>query len=148
MSLMTLFLADTYAKCELDLQNFINLCKEIGVPLAPDKTVAPCRVIEFLGITLDAEQMEARLPQDKLAKGRALLEEFLTKEKVTLRELQSLIGVLNFACTVVIYMFGGPVDADGAVVRVVGAVVAEIVRHRAMALVTGDFTPLFLMGLR
>ena len=97
-----LFLADTYAKCELDLQNFINLCKEIGVPLAPDKTVAPCRVIEFLGITLDAEQMEARLPQDKLAKGRALLEEFLTKEKVTLRDLQSLIGVLNFACTVVI----------------------------------------------
>ena len=55
-----LFLAHTYAKCELDLRNFINLCKEIGVPLAPDKTVAPCRVIEFLGITLDAERMEAR----------------------------------------------------------------------------------------
>ena len=41
-------------------------------------------------------------------------------------------------------VFGGP--ADEAVVRVV--VVAEIVRHRAMALVTGDFTPLFLTGLR
>ena len=76
-----LFLAHSYAKCELDLRNFINLCKEIGVPLAPDKTVAPCRVIEFLGgITLDAELMEARLPQDRLAKGRALLDEFLTKE--------------------------------------------------------------------
>ena len=97
-----LFLAHTYAKCELDLRNFINLCKEIGVPLAPDKTVAPCRVIEFLGITLDAERMEARLPQDKLAKGRALLGEFLSKEKVTLRDLQSLIGVLNFACTVIV----------------------------------------------
>ena len=42
------------------------------------------------------------MPQDKLAKGRALLGEFLTKEKVTLRDLQSLIGVLNFACTVIV----------------------------------------------
>ena len=83
-----LFLAHTYAKCELDLRNFINLCKEIGVPLAPDKTVAPCRVIEFLGITLDAERMEARLPQDKLAKGRALLGNSYQRRK-------SLCGIYN-----------------------------------------------------
>ena len=48
--------------------------------------------------------MEARLPEDKLAKGRRrLLEEFLTRQKkVTLRDLQSLIGVLNLACTVIV----------------------------------------------
>ena len=57
---------------------------------------------EFLGITLDAEGMEARLPEEKLAKGRRLLEEFLTRQKVTLRDLQSLIGVLNLACTVIV----------------------------------------------
>ena len=38
-------------------------------------------------------------------------------------------------------VFGVAVDAVG----VMGAVVAEIVRHRAM--VTGDFTPLFLTAL-
>ena len=38
-------------------------------------------------------------------------------------------------------VFGVAVDAVGAV----GAVVAEIVRHRAM--VMGDFTPLFLTAL-
>ena len=38
-------------------------------------------------------------------------------------------------------VFGVAVDAVGAV----GAVVAEIVSHRAM--VTGDFTPLFLTAL-
>ena len=39
--------------------------------------------------------MEARLPEDKLAICQLLL------QKVTLRELQSLIGVLNFACSVI-----------------------------------------------
>lgn len=96
-----LVMANSEAKCLHDLQVFINLCSELGVPLAPVKTVAPCRVITFLGITLDAERKEARLPEDKLIKGRALLGEFQRKQKVTLKELQSLLGVLNFFCTVV-----------------------------------------------
>ena len=46
--------------------------------------------------------MEARLPDDKLLKARALLLEFTRKQKVTHKELQSLIGVLNFARSVVV----------------------------------------------
>ena len=46
--------------------------------------------------------MEVRLPQDKLIKIKSLLQEFLRRKKVTLHELQSLIGVLNFACAVVV----------------------------------------------
>ena len=46
--------------------------------------------------------MEARLPDDKLEKARSLLLAFQSKQKVTLKELQSLIGVLNFACSVVV----------------------------------------------
>ena len=45
--------------------------------------------------------MEVRLPNNKLLKARVLLLEFTRKQKVTLKELQSLIGVLNFACSVV-----------------------------------------------
>ncbi|KAK6181910.1 hypothetical protein SNE40_009688 [Patella caerulea] len=48
--------------------------------------------------------MEVRLPQDKLDKLRSKLLAFLnmkTNSKVTLRELQSLIGLLNYACYVV-----------------------------------------------
>jgi hypothetical protein len=45
--------------------------------------------------------MELRLPEDKLIKLREKLIYFKTQKKVTLRELQSLIGLLNFACTVV-----------------------------------------------
>ena len=46
--------------------------------------------------------MEARLPPDKLVKCCDLIAEFLRHRKVTLREIQSLTGLLNFACTVVV----------------------------------------------
>ena len=66
-----LFIAHSRAKCRQDLQAFVNLCLELGVPLAPGKTTTPTRVITFLGITLDTVLMEARLPEDKLEKATA-----------------------------------------------------------------------------
>ena len=46
--------------------------------------------------------MEARLPQHKLDKIRDLLNKYLVRSKIKLREIQSLVGVLNFACSVVV----------------------------------------------
>jgi hypothetical protein len=46
--------------------------------------------------------MEARLPSDKVKKILAALESFRARKRVTLREMQSLIGLLNFACCVVL----------------------------------------------
>ena len=44
--------------------------------------------------------MAARLPHDKIQKCTTLISQFLWRKKVTLKELQSLIGLLNFACAV------------------------------------------------
>ena len=44
--------------------------------------------------------MEAWLPQEKLAKCQALIAAFLTQRKVSLKNIQSLTGLLNFACMV------------------------------------------------
>lgn len=46
--------------------------------------------------------MEIRLTEEKLREIRDLLQEFLSKKKVTLLQLQSLIGLLNFACAAVV----------------------------------------------
>ena len=46
--------------------------------------------------------MEARLPEENLDKCRAMLLDFYKRRKVTPRELQSLIGLLNFRCSVVL----------------------------------------------
>ena len=69
--------------------------------MAPEKTFGPSTVLTFAGVELDTIRCESRLPEDKLLKCKQLIAEFL-KEKARLRELQSLTGVLNFACSVVV----------------------------------------------
>ena len=96
-----LIISDSEDKCKQDLMAFTNLCQEIGVPLAPDKTVGPSTAIPFLGIILDTVNHEARLPDDKLFKARELILTFLGKQKVTLKELQQLLGFLGFLCSVI-----------------------------------------------
>ena len=96
-----LFIAKTKEQCARDFQNFIFMCDYLGVPLAPEKTVGLDTVLQFAAITLDSALFEARLPEDKLAKCCVMLHNFYTRRTVTLKELQSLIGLLNFTCTVV-----------------------------------------------
>ena len=97
-----LILSHSYQKCKDDLAAFVTMCDQLGVPLAEGKTYGPAAAIQFLGITLDAVHMEARLPEDKLAKARDLLVSFRDRQKVTLCELQALVGFLNFACSVIV----------------------------------------------
>jgi hypothetical protein len=77
------------------------MSKQIGLPIKADKTVFPTTTLTFLGLDLDSELMEIRLPLDKLGKLKDQFNHFKFKKKSTLRELQSLIGLLNFACSVV-----------------------------------------------
>ena len=85
----------------------MHLCGNLGVPIAHEKTAGPQRVLNFAGIELDTVRMEARLPADKIVKCKALVSSFITRKKVQLKELQPIyetikIGLLNFACSVVI----------------------------------------------
>ncbi|XP_062586413.1 uncharacterized protein LOC134248007 [Saccostrea cucullata] len=75
--------------------------KQIGVPLKQEKTVPPTTVLTFLGLEFDTNMMEIRLPIDKLQKLRAQISLYKQRKKITLYELQSLVGLLNFACAVV-----------------------------------------------
>ena len=73
------------------------MCKQIGAPIKHDKTQLPTRVLTIYGIEIDSTAMLARLPSDKIQKISNLLFTFKRKRSVTLRELQSLVGLLNFA---------------------------------------------------
>lgn len=96
-----LFIAPAYDEAYLALSHFKEICCMVGVPLSQNKTYLPATTMEFMGITLDAESMEARLPIDKVEKIRKLLCSFQLKSSCKLKELLSLIGLLNFACCVV-----------------------------------------------
>lgn len=97
-----LFIAPTEDKCRTDLSNFLAMCDFLGVPIAQEKTVGPDTTLQFAGIELDSVRQEARLPLEKLTKCRTLLRQFLQQRSVVLRDLQSLIGLLNFCCSVVV----------------------------------------------
>ena len=84
------------------VQLFLDLCDFLGVPTAPEKTFGPSTILTFAGVELDTIHCESRLPEDKLLKCKHLITKFMRKKKATLRELQSLIGLLNFACSVVV----------------------------------------------
>ena len=97
-----LFIAKDRHSCESMLKRFLSLCDYLGVPIAQEKTHGPYTSLQFVGITLDSVTWEARLPEDKLQKCRTMIDDFLSRRKVTLREIQSLIGLLNFTCSVVL----------------------------------------------
>ncbi|MDY6841666.1 MAG: reverse transcriptase domain-containing protein [Pseudomonadota bacterium] len=85
------------------LASILKTFEELGVPVAPEKVEGPSTSIKFLGLIVDTIAMEVRLPEDKLSALQAVIASFLNgKNKSTLKELQSLIGSLNFACRAVI----------------------------------------------
>lgn len=88
--------------CNSSLQKFISMCTDLGVPINEEKTEYATTCITFMGLELDSVAMEARLPFEKLEKLRNLLSRYSRARKIKLRELQSLLGLLNFCCRVVL----------------------------------------------
>ena len=87
--------------CKQSLSSMLMTFRNLGIPIAVNKTEGPCTTLEFMGIILDTVRMEARLPADKVERIQASLALFQTKKTCTLKELQSLIGTLNFAFKVI-----------------------------------------------
>ena len=89
------------SSCLTSLSKLLCLFTELDVPIAPVKTFAPTQTLAFLGITLDSIHMLVLLPHEKLTQARTLLNNWRQRSSCQLRELQSLIGVLQFACRVI-----------------------------------------------
>ena len=97
-----LIIGESIRDCQATLKRFLHFCKDIGVPMAPEKTEGPSSVLAFTGIELDCLRYEARLPQEKVDKCIDGIKNARGRHKITLRDLQSLIGSLNFACSVIV----------------------------------------------
>ncbi|KAM4748928.1 uncharacterized protein WCC33_006337 [Rhinophrynus dorsalis] len=78
-----------------------QLFEEVGVPVAHDKTVLPTTKLSYLGIEIDSEEGQVRLPLEKVLKARAAVVGMVGRQKVSLREMQGLLGLLNFASRVI-----------------------------------------------
>ena len=96
-----LILAEDFNTCQKHLQALLDLCQDIGVPMSPEKTTNPSTQTTFLGIELDTQSRSAKLPPDKLEEYSNLVEHYLLQKKIRRSQLESLIGKLNFASSVV-----------------------------------------------
>ena len=71
------------------------------MPVASNKVEGPNTALTFLGITIDTETGELRLPADKLSRLQQTIRYWASKRSCTKRDLLSLIGQLQHAATVV-----------------------------------------------
>lgn len=94
---------DDFLTCKIDrvgcnsyLQVFIDICDEIQLPLAEEKTCLATQIIVFLGLLINTLTQTISLPQDKLERGRRELDVIIRSKKITVHQLQRLTGLLNF----------------------------------------------------
>ena len=79
----------------------LQVCRQLGIPVATHKTEGPSTVLTFLGILVDSSHMELRLPTDKLHRLQSLVSAWARKRTCVRKELESFIGHLSHAATVV-----------------------------------------------
>ncbi|KAJ1088356.1 hypothetical protein NDU88_001513 [Pleurodeles waltl] len=77
--------------CKVALENFQSLMGDLGVPLAPEKTVGPCTALSFLGIELDTVDMVTRLPGEKKRVMLETVRSMIQKRKVAVKEIEALL---------------------------------------------------------
>ena len=91
-----LFVELTKDGCNELVWTFLEICKEIRLPVTLDKTDWGSSEVIFLGILLDGFHHSLSVPIDKKETALTLLNYFLNKKKTTVKHLQSLTGYLNF----------------------------------------------------
>ena len=94
-------MTETRQECEHHLASLLAVCDDIGVPMAPEKTTVPATNTVFLGIELDTVSRTAKLPQDKLREYMDVVEDLRHHRRVKRKTLESVIGKLSFAASVV-----------------------------------------------
>ena len=90
-------------KDEADYQKsqLVASFSELGVPIEPSKLEGPSQCLSFLGIEVDTVTLQLRLPQEKVLKLREKLQSCIHSRSLTKRDLQNLVGMLQFATKVV-----------------------------------------------
>ena len=74
-------------KCYINQQIICRTCQELGIPLAPHRTVGPSTCLVFLGIEIDTMAMELRLPQENFTQATRAVTGMAIKKTCTRHSL-------------------------------------------------------------
>ena len=92
-----LVIGANYGECQAAQQRLIHILTLLGFTLNWEKVVGPTQRVKFLGLIVDSVQQHVELPQDKLTQLLLLCSSTATKQKVSKRDLQVLVGHMTFA---------------------------------------------------
>lgn len=96
-----IYLDDVLVVCERDsdpgisFNLVIEIVRKLGLPIAWKKVVPPARVIKFLGIIIDLDQKEIRMPTEKIHAFLELAKQTVEKRFINKKTLQSIAGHIN-----------------------------------------------------
>lgn len=98
--------APSRKECASIMGTLIRLLRKLGFMINWKKVIDPIQSITFLGIEISSIDMQLCLPGDKLEQIKEELAKFKSRKRASKKQLQSLIGKLNWASSVV---YGGRV---------------------------------------
>ena len=88
-------------ECQKKLHLMVAGCRELGVPINQKKCEGPATSLVFLGFLVDTVQMSVSLPEAKTQRILSTVIEWCGKKACRKRDLESLLGHLQHAATVV-----------------------------------------------
>lgn len=83
-----------------NLELTLQICSELGVPVAEGEAVGPTTVLTYLWMELDTTQLELRLLKDKLLRAQGIIARWRHRRGCTKQKLLFLIGLLQHTCRV------------------------------------------------
>lgn len=83
------------------LTKALHTLEKLGIPVAAHKTYGPSTALVFLGIQVDTTTFELHLPSDKLTRLQDAVQQWVCRRTCTQKELQSFLGHLSHAATVI-----------------------------------------------
>jgi hypothetical protein len=96
-----LLIEATKDRCQEGYNLLLQVLGQLGFQISWEKVFPPSQRVTFLGVNIDSVQETLSLPADKLEILQVELCNWQAKRKATKRELQQLIGKLNWAARVV-----------------------------------------------
>jgi hypothetical protein len=96
-----LIISDSYNNCKNALQKLLEILRFLGFHINYNKISGPAQKLIFLGVLIDTVEMTLSLPDEKLTDFPLLLQSFQNKRRATKRQLESLIGSLNWMSQVI-----------------------------------------------
>ena len=90
------------ALCDGQMNEFIQICKELGILISMDKTEWGSTCMIFLGLLIDTKNKLVAIPANKVEKAKELIDKILSMKKIKMHNLQKLTGFLNFLCRCII----------------------------------------------